>query len=157
MTAVIVREAQVADAPRVSEVLRAAGDSLRAVYRPNSERLLARGNPYRDSTVLVALVESTITGTLTYSLEDTRLHLRRLAVHPDYQRRGIAKALIDSAADRAVTAGALYLSLDTIKQTGNVAIFERLGFAIVDERRTDLFESCDSGELLDVRMERRVR
>lgn len=52
--------------------------------------------------------------------------------------------------------GCLHLMLRTIRETGNVVVFERLGFAVDSEGTTDLFESDMYAHLVEVVMRRRV-
>ena len=60
------------------------------------------------------------------------LYVGRLAVAPDWQRRGIASALIDAAKDEARRVGARRVTLGArISLPGNVALFRRHGFAVV--------------------------
>ena len=60
------------------------------------------------------------------------LYVGRLAVAPDWQRRGIASALIDAAKDEARRIGARRITLGArIALPGNVALFRRHGFAVV--------------------------
>jgi hypothetical protein len=44
----------------------------------------------------------------------------------------------------------------TIKETGNVPIFESLGFKLVAENTDDLCEGINGGKVVDVEMERRL-
>jgi hypothetical protein len=46
------------------------------------------------------------------------------------------------------------LSLETVKETGNVAIFSRLGFTVVGEEPDQWGESVTGASLVNVRMER---
>lgn len=153
---VSVRNAADDDAARLTEIRTAATQIVRTIYRPNLERLRGRPQVCADDVCLVASLDEVVVGTLTYSLEEQRLHLRRIAVDPNHHRRGVARALVEAAAQRAHALGACSLSLDTIRQTGNVEIFGRLGFEVVSEHPTDLFESDRFSELSDVRMERAV-
>jgi len=77
-------------------------------------------------------------------------------VHPDHQRHGIARALLDHVAMLAAEAGKRALSLNTVKQTGNVSIFSRLGFVVVRETIDDdtVTENLTDEDLIDVYMEK---
>jgi len=60
----------------------------------------------------------------------------RLAVHPDFQRRGIATRLLQICMQRAVLGGALNCFIET--RTGNTAarnLYETLGFITIGTRR----------------------
>jgi GNAT superfamily N-acetyltransferase len=58
------------------------------------------------------------------------LHILELSVHPDGQRQGRAKALLDHAAGMALAAGLSALSLTTDAELPwNGPMYQRLGFA----------------------------
>ena len=69
-----------------------------------------------------------------------------LFVHEHHRRRGVARALLDALGPR--------LSLFTIRETGNVPIFERLGFAVVREELATEYVSDAHAQLHEVYMER---
>ena len=49
------------------------------------------------------------------------------------------------------------MALHTVRETGNVAIFERLGFVVESEKPTALFESDTFAELSEVVMVKEIR
>ncbi|KAH6873671.1 acyl-CoA N-acyltransferase [Coprinopsis sp. MPI-PUGE-AT-0042] len=58
-------------------------------------------------------------------------HLQTLATHPDYQRQGVARALIETVVRKASQMGHL-ICLETQTET-NVGIYGRLGFKVAGE------------------------
>jgi hypothetical protein len=60
------------------------------------------------------------------------------------------------AADRAREEQLERLSLETILETGNVEIFRRIGFSVIREEPTDLFESPHGTAVTNVRMEKEI-
>ncbi|MGE4003307.1 MAG: GNAT family N-acetyltransferase [Planctomycetaceae bacterium] len=110
----------------------------------------------REGVRLVAEWEGQVVATVQFDRHERHVHVIGLAVHPQFQRRGIARDLLDSIAVRARSLGHQVVVLDTIKETGNVDRFEKLGFCVYDERVTADFESDQFPQLHEVRMERNV-
>ena len=77
-------------------------DLWRAAYEPSSPRstqedipaLLAHGSAAR---LIVAEIDGRIAGTLIATFDGWRGNMYRLAVHPGFQRRGIARRLVEEA------------------------------------------------------------
>ncbi|HUS33153.1 MAG TPA: GNAT family N-acetyltransferase [Kofleriaceae bacterium] len=124
-----VRPAQRADDHAVAAVSESALRTLRRVYRP-TPAALARKRDLAILPRLVAVVEDAVVGTVEYVAGEDRLHLMGLFVAETYRRQGVARALVD---ELAILARGRPLSLNTIRETGNVPIFERLGFVVAAE------------------------
>ena len=160
--AVEVRHAGPPDRLQVSRVRAKTVEILRRTYRPapdaygTREARGARGPDRPPGRILVAVVADTIVGTVEYSLRGDHVHLRDLGVLERQQRCGIARRLVDAISAEAAVCAVPKLSLETIAETGNVAIFERLGFHVVERTHTDRFISPRFDRLTLVRMERPV-
>jgi len=147
---IVVRDAAVDELAAVAAVMGAATAQLRGVYRPTQEAIVrARAAPVR---WLVALRGGEMVGVLRYGVEEDRLHLG-LGVRPEHQGRGVGRALIEGLTRRAIELGLSRLSLYTIEETGNVPIFERLGFRSLRKEPAQGLQSVDGGTLTDVYME----
>ncbi len=99
MTPFALREATLADIPAVREFWKlAAEDTNRADSdsAPALERLLERD----PAALLLADEDGQIVGSLIIGWDGWRCHLYRFAVHPDRRRRGIGRALLDTAERR---------------------------------------------------------
>jgi len=71
-----------------------------------------------------------------FRLEPDYLYIGRLAVHPDYQGRGIASALMVRTETVARLTGRPRLRLGTrMRMEKNVALYRRLGYEIVEQHR----------------------
>ncbi|MGH9047344.1 MAG: GNAT family N-acetyltransferase, partial [Acidimicrobiales bacterium] len=65
---------------------------------------------------------------------DGRLHLRRVAVHPDFQRRGIARALMTWVHAEAARLGCFEVRLGVRKALGSTRRFyENLGYELASD------------------------
>ena len=149
---VVVRAATADDEPAIAAVTASGIATLRQTYRPTAAaiehkaaRVLAR---------LVAVSAHDVVGTAEYELAAARVHVIGLHVIASHRRRGIARRMIDAMAELAIAAHARALSLYAIRETGNVPIFERLGFAIVDETHAVDCVSERYERLSEVHMER---
>jgi hypothetical protein len=62
--------------------------------------------------------------------------------------------MVESLAEKASSMGLAKLSLFTVRETGNVPIFEHLGFKVVREEPAQDIESATGSPLREVYMER---
>lgn len=148
----VVRTARPEDRAGIEAVTAAATAELRRSYRPIPSRIGADRD--RDESLrLVARLDDAVVGTLDCHFGPGTAHLRRLAVDPRHRRRGIARALVDRASELA-RRRKLGVSIETIRETGNVPIFERMGFRVVSAAVDDRFASDVHRELVSVRLER---
>jgi ribosomal protein S18 acetylase RimI-like enzyme len=153
---IVVRAAHSGDSDAAQRVFDAAFASVRRIYRPNPEMITQVETIVPPLERLVAEHDSELVGTVRFRIDGEHLRMIGLAVAPASQRRGIARALVDRLAEIAIERSCRKLALFTIKQTGNVAVFERLGFAVVSEEPDTWSISVDGGELIEVYLERYV-
>ena len=149
----LIRPATTEDDFAADQVAQRSFSAMRQIYRPK-EVLAVRINA--PLARLVAVMQGSIVGTVSYETESDRLHLRSLAVDAAYRRRGVARALVERLSDLASDAQLRALSLYTIRQTGNVPMFERLGFHFVREESADWAASACGEDLSEVYMEKGV-
>ncbi len=148
-----VRQARPADGQAVEAVTAAAFAPLRRIYRPRPGVQWVRpAVVWR----LVAVEGRRVVGTVRYVYDQDRLHLMGLAVAPGRRRRGVARALIEHAARLARRRGLWALSLYTVVQTGNVPIFERMGFRVVRQGPSPHDEASDGAPVGEAYLERPV-
>jgi GNAT superfamily N-acetyltransferase len=135
---VIVRDAEPGD--ELEPVLASGIATLRETYRPTNAAIAAKAA--RTFHRLVAIASGELVGTLEH---DGAGAVVGLFVHADHRRRGVARALLDALGPRELT-------LHAIRQTGNVAIFERLGFAVARESPATDYTSDAHAQLTEVTM-----
>jgi GNAT superfamily N-acetyltransferase len=152
----VVRIAEPSDGSVAKTITGAAFAAARAAYRPNPAALANLSAIAPKLERLVAKMDGLVVGTVRYGVFDRSLRVIGLAVLPDRQRQGIARKLIEALADIAADRECQTLSLYTVVQTGNVPIFQRLGFQVVSES-PDAYSISVSGEpLTEAFMERPV-
>jgi len=94
--------------------------------------------------------------TISVYQDATALHVSQLAVVEKFRKRGVARALMQSANEAAIECGANHLALNTIQETGNVTIFQRLGFTVHATTEATWCISDRFPQLHDVSMTRAV-
>ena len=86
----LIRECHPEEAEALLALWQAAGTS------PSVTDTIAdiRGAMESSASILVAKVDQRIVGSLIATFDGWRGHMYRIAVHPDYRRRGIGRALV---------------------------------------------------------------
>jgi predicted N-acetyltransferase YhbS len=126
-----VRNATEADTAAAREFGAAAFAPWRAVYVPSPAAIAGAREESAKFSRLVAEVGGTVVGTVCWRRIEDRFHIRALAVTASHRRAGVARAIIEHCVALARAQGARAVSAYTVTATGNVAVFERLGFAVV--------------------------
>lgn len=153
---VTVHIATLEDIPAAETLSRKTFSELRQVYHPLPKTVEKQSTQLDDTTPVVARNNNSIVGTLRYYVKADKLCVLGLAVDSFYRRRGIARGLLDFVTEEARRLDLSSVSLRTIRETGNVPIFERMSFRIVNEVVADWCESENHSMLHDVWMEKAV-
>jgi GNAT superfamily N-acetyltransferase len=134
---------------RPSDAAAIAG-CVRQAYAPYVERigrepapmtadyadLIARGLVY----VLGDPVGEGVRGSLVLRLDDRTLWIDNVAVHPEHQRRGLGRCMLDFAETRAGAAGLPEVALYTNElMVENIALYQRLGYVELERRAHEGF------------------
>ncbi|HEY3328281.1 MAG TPA: GNAT family N-acetyltransferase [Novimethylophilus sp.] len=154
---ITIRPYHPADAQAVEHIVTACTRELRKVYRPNPDAPPASPSTSSATERLVAVDDAgPIVGVAKFAPRTSALYTQGIAVAPDYRRRGVAGTLLKHisalAADRQIS----QLELATIKETGNVSIFLRLGFLVVEEHLSERFVGADGQAVAEVMLKRHV-
>jgi predicted N-acetyltransferase YhbS len=100
-------------------------------------------------TVFIAEEGAEIAGSVFCTPQEGALYVGRLAVSPQHQRRGVAKALMAEADAEARRLGLPQLTLRArIMLKGNVAFFNTCGFAVAAEHAHEGYARPTSYEMI---------
>jgi len=150
--ALVVRPGAAGDLEVIRELGERAFATVRHIYRPNKRALENRSRLALEC--LIAFSDDVPAGVVRWACEGDTLRVIGLAVLPQYRRRGIARSLIERLCHIAAERSCRTLALHTVVQTGNVAVFERLGFRVIEEQ-PDAYSVSPSGTpLTEAYMER---
>jgi len=155
--AISVRFAKTEDEKAAGRVSDEAFVAVRRFYRPNPAAHANLSEIVPALERLVAEDGGQIVGTVRFGIFDGCLRVIGLAVLPQFQRRGVARALIEEVARLARDKRCRTLALYTVTKTGNVAIFNRLGFQVISEQPDEYSISADGEALREAYMERTLR
>jgi N-acetylglutamate synthase-like GNAT family acetyltransferase len=109
--------------------------AIRGLIRKFRQQLVQQNLP-RLSSFFVALVNGKIVGCCALQVYSKRLaEVRSLAVHPDYQDRGVASKLVEACTERAREREIREL----FAVTSQTSFFGRLGFATFRREKTAMF------------------
>jgi tRNA threonylcarbamoyladenosine biosynthesis protein TsaE len=80
----------------------------------------------------IAWIDGEAVGCLRFEVEPDHLHVRRVAVLPERQRRGIGTALMSWSHGHALSLGLREVRLGVRRQLpGNQAFYKRLGYRVI--------------------------
>jgi ribosomal protein S18 acetylase RimI-like enzyme len=131
MSAFVLRECRSEDVGAVLELWRQADATPGVTDNADDLRRAVADSP---AHVLVAEAEGQIVGSIIGTFDGWRGNIYRLAVHPDYRRRGIARALLAEAEKRLAKQGAKRITALVEKDHPlPMAFWEAVGYR-VDER-----------------------
>jgi ribosomal protein S18 acetylase RimI-like enzyme len=125
-----LRRAEPTDAPALASCVEAAYHHyIPRIGKPPGPMLADYAEVIARHQVWVAEAERQIIGVLVLIPEEDTLLLDNIAVHPDHQRRGIGRALLELADAEALCQGYDELRLYTHEtMTENIALYTRNGW-----------------------------
>lgn len=139
-----VRKAHALDAPAILHCLSAAFEVYRSQYTPqaysdtvlDSETLRGR---MTEMSVLVAISDGEVVGTISYSVHGHQGHVRGMAVLPHWHGAGVASELLKRVEAELLMSGCSRVTLDSTQPLQRaIRFYERNGFA-ASGRLTDFF------------------
>jgi tRNA threonylcarbamoyladenosine biosynthesis protein TsaE len=127
------RLAQVGDAAAIAELVRLAFSTQSRPTNPPSSAL-------RETAATIAAhfaggggavleVDGVMVGVVLWNEQDGALYIGRLSIHPEYRRRGFARALVDEAEHAARRLGFSRMTLGVrLELEDNRRLFQSCGF-----------------------------
>ena len=92
-------------------------------------------------------------GYIAARISADELHINNIGVRPDFQRQGVGRALLCAALDIASARGARLAVLEV--RAGNTAaraMYERVGFKVVGERRSYYRQPVEDALVMTMRL-----
>ncbi|MEO8051107.1 MAG: GNAT family N-acetyltransferase [Acidobacteriota bacterium] len=115
--------------------------AIRVLIRLFPQHLVQRNLP-RAQSFFVASAGGSLVGCCALQVYSKRLaEVRSLAVHPDFQDRGLASVLVERCTQRARERGVREL----FAVTSQTSFFARLGFATFRKEKTAMFLELTPG------------
>lgn len=149
----VVRESYETEEAARRLLLETATQELRRIYRPREDG----GQPdCEPSGALVAVKGSMLVGTAEYLEKDDHVYVRCVAVHPECRNQGVCRALLRAAEKIAKDHALAALAACAIEETGNVGIFEKLGFTVISRAVAPNHVDPEGGPVIQVDMERKI-
>ncbi|MCW8932622.1 MAG: GNAT family N-acetyltransferase [Gammaproteobacteria bacterium] len=148
-----IRKQITMDSEAVKSIIKTATDELRAVYHPIKTKVK---NEIEKPISIVAIIKDHVVGFAEYLIYENSILVRGLAVSPVYRRQGVARTIIQYLILKAKKEGKTELALSTIKETGNTIIFLHMGFTIVSEELSELFEDVHGEQVILVNMTKKI-
>lgn len=145
-----------ADESAATSIAARAFSRLRTIYQPTAAAVQGKSAESPAYDRLIGECDGRMAATVEYRVVLPYLHVRGLAVDPEFERRGFARAAMDQLSRIARVRGCAALRLFTIRETGNVAFFEHLGFNVVSQSPADWCTSAQFATLTEVELERPV-
>lgn len=114
---------------------------IRGLIRLFPQHLVQQNLP-RLASFFVASVDGRVVGCCALQVYSKRIaEVRSLAVHPDFQDRGVASKLVRCCVQRAVERGVR----EVFAVTSQTSFFGRLGFATFRREKTAMFYELTQG------------
>ncbi len=151
-----IRKALPIDSEEITRIVSLATETLRKTYRPVNSPKSQSKKPMGKLESLVAIENTKVVGVVEYMAEDDCIYFQGLAVNPMFRNRGIARNIIKALEGMARETGKRILKLATIEETGNMRLFEKIGFTVTSRKASKNFQANDCKEVHIITMEKNI-
>lgn len=121
-----------------------------------SETLYVREFETIFSHIKLIEIDKIPAGFIIFWIIADELHILNVAIHPDYQRRGLGRKLVSHAIEHAIEAHAGFATLEVRKNNhAAIHLYKKLGFKTLNIRRKYYADGEDArvmGLLLPIKM-----
>jgi ribosomal protein S18 acetylase RimI-like enzyme len=139
-----IREASITDVHEIHDILSESFTPFHQYYTPeayqktiNSPTMIRKRIMDQKTEVLVVTYRNEIVGTASLTKQrNGRLHIRSMAVKPNYQNRGIGQCILEKIDKIAQEGHTKTISLECFKPLINaVSLYEKLGYRRTNKKR----------------------
>ncbi|MBB6690675.1 GNAT family N-acetyltransferase [Cohnella xylanilytica] len=132
-----VERASLSDAEEILALQKLAYRSEAEIYgdwtiEPLVQTLEELRRQFEDHVVLKAVASGAIVGSVRASARDGTCRIGKLMVHPDRRKQGIGRSLMNAI--EAYFPGCRYELFTGSRSVRNIALYEKLGYAVFRER-----------------------
>ena len=151
-----IRKSLSIDSEEIARIVSLATEVLRKTYRPNNLSGSGPEKSIEKLESLVAIENARVVGVVEYKIEENCIYFQGLAVDPIFHKQGIARNIIETLESTARESGKRKLTMATIEETGNIRIFEKVGFSVTSRKASKSFQGNDCKEVHIVTMEKNI-
>jgi ribosomal protein S18 acetylase RimI-like enzyme len=152
---IAIRDYFQTDAEQVGQIVQTATRELRAIYVPKPvDKAELREQSIPAKRIVAVDIDSTVVGVAEFFVRSSEVYAQGIAVAATHRQRGIATALLDHIVELAIGLAIPKVQVSTIKETGNVEIFKRMGFAVIEERISARFIGLDEQQVTEVSLQK---
>ncbi|WP_104400866.1 GNAT family N-acetyltransferase [Vibrio penaeicida] len=124
--------------------------ALRNVYKPRQITYQSQKNRIGNRQAFGGYVQGTLAGSLEAQFDGHTVSIQSVAVDHQYRKQGLAGKMIKGVVGSY--ASAKRASLWCVEQTGNVSVFEKIGFKVAQRIESDILILTDGSPAIEVQM-----
>jgi len=148
---IAIRTYSPTDAEQVALIMQSATRELRAIYVPKpADKTELREQSISAKRIVAVDNSGTVVGVAEFIIRTSEVYAQGIAVAASHRRHRVATALLSHIAALAAELSIPEIQVTTIKETGNVKIFKRMGFNMIEERTSERFLGLNEQPVTEV-------